>query len=733
MYNETIFGGIGMKKLLLACLVFTLLLTGCTKEDKTDTTQDVNKNFSSGMDTNQIVKGNFSSVAGTYTNPNGDKMQLDEDGLRWNERQTSAIHCSNYGICTMGIHVAGQGDGGYTLTIYPEGIHVPGLSTDIEKVRICYGQAEPMSEDEIYTFSSDKVDPLIIESEYQAFITKEYYDVLFELSSPYGLFNPHIEKNLLTINGVDISVEFYDDVNFYNLTLTKELKYAKGEPKRAELILSVSCDQNQELSYNGKLVTNDGQSFLITYDEINQTIINNKESSDSFGQTIQFVESLHSQLIDCFEDAKRITEQHYPVLSTWKQQLNEVRNNRKDYNEIVHARDIEIPAKIASELLSQAFMDKHYDEVLLQCFRDDLYAADYLLREYSCAIQIEDRSVTYHSNGSYILQLDEQIYYTKDDGGKNALLELTALRTPGLQANYEAVLHIYYGDTFYLRYDPVNQILLDNESGSKTYGQPTKFVSSLNQKLIAVFKKVQTTTELQYPVLSEWMNEAASVRQGKKEASAIKDAYDIELNLEVLDIEFETSMADFIMTDPCASAIELVKCYLYQVQKASSLSKLESLNSYESIFWATLNMVGFEGNEHFPYQDLIRRNDNALYVFTLEDMQQYSYELYGYEFDAYLPSEWSSMYKPALKRYESWLEFGIHGEAPGTFRAENLRAEQNENQIIVTFDVVWFEVDDNWEPAEVIKVQPSTSEYQLMNENGHTFLRHVATNFGEQQ
>lgn len=706
-----------MKKIFLCCITLVLFFTGCSKQHE--------------LDINQIMEGDFSSVAGTYTNPKGDEIQLDEDGLRWQERQNGQISCSSSGVCTMGIHVAGQGEGGYVLTIYPKGVEVPNLTTDTEKVRICYGQAEPMSEDEIYTFTSSDIHPLSIETEYQAFIAKEYYDVLYEPASAYGFFNPHVESNMLTINGVDITVEFDQTTGLYNLTLTKEIKYVKGEPKRAEMILNVSCDQNQDVIYSGNLTTNDGQSFIIAYDEINQMILRNDESSDSFGQPIQFVESLHTQLIDFFEDAKRITEHHYPVLSTWKHELSEVKNNKKDYNNIKHARDIEISSQVTSELLNQAFIDKHYNDVLLQCFREDLYTVNHLLLEYSTTIQTSDDSAYYNANGSYTLKLKEDIHYTKNDEGKNAVLELTASYSSDSTANYEGVLSIYYGDTFYLRYDPVNQMLLDNESGSPTYGQPTKFVSSLNQKLIAVFKKAQTITELQYPVLSEWMNEAATVRRGKKEASAIKDAYDIELNLEVLDIEFETSMADFVMTDPCASAIELVKCYLYQAQKASFLSKFETFNSDDNIFWSTLSMVGFEGNEHFPYQDLIRRNGNNLYVFTLKDMQQYSYELYGYEFNPHLPVEWSSMYKPALKRYESWLEFGIHGEAPSLFRVENLHAEQNGNQVMVYYDIVWFEVDDNWNPVEVTKIQPSTSEYQLMNENGHTFLRHIVSNFGE--
>ena len=706
-----------MKKLFLCSIIFILFLTGCAKQNE--------------MNTDQILNGDFSSVVGTYTNPKGEKVQLDADGLRWNERQTSDIRCGKSGVCTMGIHVAGQGEGGYALTIYPAGIEIEGLTTNTDKVRICYGQAEPMSEDEIYTFTSDKIEPVPYESDYQSFISKEYYDVLYELASPYGLLNPHIEANLLTINGVDICVEFHDDVNFYNLTLSKDIDYVKGEPKRAEVILTVSCYLDQELAYNGKLVTNDGQSFFITYDDINETIINNNDTSDSFGQPIQFVDSLHSQLIDVFEEAKKITECHSSVLSVWEHELSEVRNMKKGYDEIKNARDIEITSKKTTELLNQAFEEKHYHDVLNQCFRNYFKLNEVQIREHSISLKNEHDSIYYNSNGQYLQQLEESISYTKNEQEKNALLKLSASRTSDLQVSYEGELYIYYGDTFYLRYDPVNQVLLDNEAGSKTYGQPTKLVSSLNQKLIAVFKTAQTATELQYPILSEWMNQARSVQNGTKTATDIKDAYDIVPNLNVLDIEFETSMDDFVMTDPCASAMEITRSFLYSARKAIFIPDITNDVTDETIFYDALLTIGFDGNEHYPYTHLVRRNEDALFVWTLKDMKKYAYEVYGHDFKPYIHEEWSSMYKPALERYESWLEFGLVGEGPETFRIENMYAEQIDEHVFVYFDLVWFEVDDNWAPAEITKIQHSVSEYQLMSENGHTFLRHIHTDFGE--
>ena len=80
-----------MKKLLLACLTSILLFTGCTKQNE--------------IIVSQIAEGNFSSVAGTYVNPDGEKIQLNANGLRWYERQIGDIRCSSNGVCTMSIHL----------------------------------------------------------------------------------------------------------------------------------------------------------------------------------------------------------------------------------------------------------------------------------------------------------------------------------------------------------------------------------------------------------------------------------------------------------------------------------------------------------------------------------------------------------------------------------------------------------------------------------------------------
>ena len=138
-----------MKKILV--VVLTFFLFSCSINDINEIS---NTNLDTNMEINneQIMKGNFSSIAGEYVNPKGDVINIDYDGLRDNERQTSEIIFNN-NIYTMGIHPKNQDSGGYLLMIFPKGIEVPNLEglTDTNKIRICYGQADPMSIDEIYT------------------------------------------------------------------------------------------------------------------------------------------------------------------------------------------------------------------------------------------------------------------------------------------------------------------------------------------------------------------------------------------------------------------------------------------------------------------------------------------------------------------------------------------------------------------------------------------------------
>ncbi len=153
-----------MKTKLIIYFTIALLLCGCTVKESEEildsTTPEESSEISieepeidSELNHDEIMAGDFSSIAGEYVNSEGLIFILDEDGLTEDERQTGEIYCIPKNIYFMGIHQKTDLDGGYSLVIFPEGVEVPTLEglTDLTKIRICHGQDYPLRVEEIYT------------------------------------------------------------------------------------------------------------------------------------------------------------------------------------------------------------------------------------------------------------------------------------------------------------------------------------------------------------------------------------------------------------------------------------------------------------------------------------------------------------------------------------------------------------------------------------------------------
>lgn len=151
-----------MKKVLVVLFLFVFLI-GCSAQEREDISDSTSEDESSEnieiseteseLNHEEIMAANFSSIVGEYVNPEGIVIYLDEDGLNENERQTREVHGSPENGYSMGIHPKDELDGGYLLMVFPVGVEVPNLEglTDITKIRICHGQAYPMSTDEVFT------------------------------------------------------------------------------------------------------------------------------------------------------------------------------------------------------------------------------------------------------------------------------------------------------------------------------------------------------------------------------------------------------------------------------------------------------------------------------------------------------------------------------------------------------------------------------------------------------
>lgn len=130
-----------MKKILL-CLLTIFLLSACTSKPKT-----VELNHE------QLMAGDFSSIAGDYESSNGHTITINNEGLQEGyTKEDDKIYFIN-GIYQMRIRWNQEPEGAITMTIYPVEVEVNSLSgiTDMSKIRLSFGQAEPLHEEEIYT------------------------------------------------------------------------------------------------------------------------------------------------------------------------------------------------------------------------------------------------------------------------------------------------------------------------------------------------------------------------------------------------------------------------------------------------------------------------------------------------------------------------------------------------------------------------------------------------------
>lgn len=107
----------------------------------------------------QILNGDFSAIAGEYVNGKGEIIKLNEKGLKDEKERVhgDVIYLENYGIYQRPLWWGDQAEGGYTITIYPIGVKVDGFYTDTSIVRISYGQASPMTEEEIYYLQTSPI------------------------------------------------------------------------------------------------------------------------------------------------------------------------------------------------------------------------------------------------------------------------------------------------------------------------------------------------------------------------------------------------------------------------------------------------------------------------------------------------------------------------------------------------------------------------------------------------
>lgn len=132
-----------MKKILL-CFMTLFLLNACSSS----------KTKSSELNHEQLMNGDFSSIAGEYENIEGKTYEINEYGVRnENEYISGEVMYDLYGfedLYLASLKATDNGEGGCLLIIFPIGVSIANIETDTTKIRIGYGQVVPHNTEEIY-------------------------------------------------------------------------------------------------------------------------------------------------------------------------------------------------------------------------------------------------------------------------------------------------------------------------------------------------------------------------------------------------------------------------------------------------------------------------------------------------------------------------------------------------------------------------------------------------------
>ena len=117
-----------------------------TTEEKTSTQEEQTNARSQKLDEQAILNGDFSTLVGTWRNGRGQEFTFDKNGLV-NSGNIEKKSMGSHGTIEFSIR---DGISGYGMSIYPAGLIMPGLDTDLTKNRLIAGQAAPTSSEQVF-------------------------------------------------------------------------------------------------------------------------------------------------------------------------------------------------------------------------------------------------------------------------------------------------------------------------------------------------------------------------------------------------------------------------------------------------------------------------------------------------------------------------------------------------------------------------------------------------------
>ena len=117
-----------------------------TTEEKLSTQEEQTNAKSQKIDEQAILNGDFSTLVGTWRNGLGQEFTFDKNGLV-NSGNIEKVRMGSHGTIEFSIR---DGISGYGMSIYPAGLIMDGLDTDLTKNRLIAGQAAPTSSEQVF-------------------------------------------------------------------------------------------------------------------------------------------------------------------------------------------------------------------------------------------------------------------------------------------------------------------------------------------------------------------------------------------------------------------------------------------------------------------------------------------------------------------------------------------------------------------------------------------------------
>ena len=117
-----------------------------TTEEKPSTREEQTNVEPQKIDAQAILNGDFSTLVGTWRNGLGQEFTFDKNGLV-NSGNIEKVSMGNRGTIEFSVR---SGFTGYGMSVYPAGLIMPGLDTDLTKNRLIAGQAAPTSSEQVF-------------------------------------------------------------------------------------------------------------------------------------------------------------------------------------------------------------------------------------------------------------------------------------------------------------------------------------------------------------------------------------------------------------------------------------------------------------------------------------------------------------------------------------------------------------------------------------------------------